>query len=71
MKLRCTDSNTTNYTPGFEYRAELGVSVRSPRDGLIGCNVVHGNNTWFFFNKGTVSAECRNGAVVATFEVIE
>lgn len=71
MKLRCTDSDTINYTPGFEYRAELGVSVRSPRDGVIGCNVVHGNNTWFFFNNGTVSAERRNGSVVATFEVIE
>lgn len=30
MKLRCTDSNTINYTPGFEYSAELGVTVRNP-----------------------------------------
>lgn len=71
IKLRCTDSKTMNYTPGYEYRAELGVTVRSPRDGLIGCNVVHGNNTWFFFNKSTVNAEARNGSVVANFEVIE
>ncbi|WPJ53252.1 hypothetical protein RCIP0092_00063 [Klebsiella phage RCIP0092] len=47
MKLRCTDSNTINYTPGFEYSAELGVTVRTPH-GSIGCDVVHGNNTWFF-----------------------
>lgn len=71
MKLRCTDSSTTNYTPGFEYSAETGVTIRSPRDGKIGCDVVHGNVTWFFFNKSTVSAERRNGSVVATFEVIE
>lgn len=30
MKLRCTDSNTINYTPGFECSAELGVTVRTP-----------------------------------------
>lgn len=55
MKLRCTDSNTINYTPGFEYSAELGVTVRTPH-GSIGCDVVHGNNTWFFFNKSTLNA---------------
>lgn len=27
MKLRCTDSKTINYTPGFEYSAELGVTA--------------------------------------------
>ena len=70
MKLRCTDSNTINYTPGFEYGAELGVTVRTPH-GSIGYDVVHGNNTWFFFNKSTLNAERRNGSVVATFKVIE
>lgn len=70
MKLRCTDSNTINYTPGFECSAELGVAVRTPH-GSIGCDVVHGNNTWFFFNKSTLNAERRNGSVVATFKVIE
>lgn len=71
MKLRCTDSNTINYTTGFEYSAELGVTVRRTPNGSICCDVVHGNNTWFFFNKSTLSAERRNGSVVATFKVIE
>lgn len=70
MKLRCTDSNTINYTPGFEYSAELGVTVRTPH-GSIGCDVAHGNNAWFFFNKSTLNAERRNGSVVVTFKVIE
>lgn len=70
MKLRCTDSNTINYTPGVEYSTELGVTVRNPH-GSIGCDVVHGNITWFFFNKSTLNAERRNGSVVATFKVIE
>lgn len=71
MKLRCTDSNSINYTPGFEYSAELGVTVRRNPHGSIGCDVVHGNITWFFFNKSTLNAERRNGSVVATFKVIE
>ncbi len=70
MKLRCTDSNTINYTPGFEYSAELGVTLLTSH-GSIGFDLVHGNNTWFFFNKSTLNAERRNGSVVATFKVIE
>ncbi|QPB09526.1 hypothetical protein CPT_Solomon_068 [Klebsiella phage Solomon] len=70
MKLRCTDSNSINYRAGFEYSAELGVTVRTPH-GSIGCDVVHGSHTWFFFNKSTLTAERRNGSVVATFKVIE
>lgn len=69
MKLRCTDSNSINYRAGFEYSAELGVTVHTPH-GSIGCDVVYGSHTWFFFNKATLSAERRNGSVVATFEVI-
>lgn len=69
MKLRCITSESINYAPGFEYRAELGVTMRTAR-GAIGCNIVHGSNTWFFFNKAALTAERRSGHVVATFEVI-
>lgn len=69
MKLRCITSESINYAPGFEYSAELGVTVRTPH-GSIGCDVVHGSHTWFFFNKSTLAAERRSGHVVATFEVI-
>ncbi|UPU15805.1 hypothetical protein RCIP0073_00061 [Klebsiella phage RCIP0073] len=69
MKLRCITSESINYAPGFEYSAELGGTVRTPH-GSIGCDVVHGSHTWFFFNKSTLAAERRSGHVVATFEVI-
>lgn len=70
MKLRCITSNSINYAPGFEYRAELVVTILRAGREPIKSDVVHGSHTWFFFNKSTLSAESSSGRTYATFEVI-
>ena len=65
MKLRCTKSNSINFSAGFEYIAEVDAFMSDDEEMV---DVVHGAYTWFYFNKADLTATKRNGAVIATFE---